>query len=29
MPDEPEIRDIVDEMLETVETEIEFDGRGL
>ncbi len=29
MPEEQEIRDIVEEMLDTVEREIEFDGRGL
>jgi len=29
MPEEQEIKDIVEEMLETVENEIEFDGRGL
>ena len=29
MPEEPEIRDIVEELLETAENEIEFDGRGL
>jgi hypothetical protein len=29
MPDEQEIKDIVEEMLVRVENEIEFDGRGL
>ncbi len=29
MPEEQEIKDIVEEMLETAENEIEFDGRGL
>ena len=29
MPNEQEIKDIVEEMLVRVENEIEFDGRGL
>jgi hypothetical protein len=29
MPEEQEIKDIVEEMLDRVESEIEFDGRGL
>jgi hypothetical protein len=29
MPEEQEIKDIVEEMLDRVEGEIEFDGRGL
>jgi len=29
MPNEQEIKDIVEEMLVRVEDEIEFDGRGL
>ena len=29
MPEEQEIKDIVEEMLDRVESEIEFDGQGL
>ncbi len=29
MPEEQEIKDMVEDMLEIVENEIEFDGRGL